>query len=130
MSNEMEFERDLDRLLRKNKRYSKEAYRFLVSALHYTQRKLEKHGHVTGKELLEGIKELALSVYGPMAKHVLESWGVRKTDDWGEIVFTLVRMGLLGKTPHDKKKDFADVYDFEDVFVKGYRYRVEERKDL
>jgi len=130
MGNEIEFERDLDRLLKRNKRYTREAYRFLLNALHYTQRKLEKQGHVTGRELLEGIKELALSVYGPMAKQVLESWGVHKTDDWGDIVFTLIRIGLLGKTPRDKKKDFADVYDFEDVFVKGYRYRVEERKDL
>lgn len=130
MSNEKEFERVVDRILKRNKRYTKEAYQFLVSALHYTQKKLNKQGHVTGKELLEGIKELALSVYGPMAKHVLESWGIHKTDDWGEIVFMLIKRKQLGKTPEDTKKDFEDVYDFEDVFVKKYRYRVEDRKDL
>lgn len=122
----MDFEEVLDGVLKKNKRYTKEAYEFLMSALGYTQKKLNKQGHVTGRELLQGIKELALAVYGPMSKHVLESWGVHKTSDWGDIVFTLVEAKLLGKTAQDKKRDFKDVYDFEDVFVKEYKYKVED----
>ena len=82
---------------------------------------------MTSVELLHGIKDLALAVYGPMAKHVFESWGVHKTADWGEIVFALVVHNYLGKTAQDKKEDFEGVYDFEDVFVREYRYKVEDR---
>lgn len=121
-----EFERVLKSILKKDKRYTEEAYQFLMTALGYTQKKFNKQGHVTGRELLQGIRELALEIYGPMAKRVFDSWGVRKTDDWGEIVFTLVNARVLGKTPQDKKEDFKDVYDFEDVFVREYKYRVEE----
>lgn len=123
MADQIDFDKALEKILKKDKRYTKEAYQFLMSALGYTQEKLGKRGHVTGKELLEGIKELALESYGPMAKRVFESWGVHKTDDWGEIVFILVRAKVLGKTAQDKKEDFKDVYDFEDVFVKKYKYR-------
>jgi len=107
-------------IVEKDPRYKTEAYAFVFAALSYIQTKLNKPRHVTGKELLEGIRELALDRYGKMAKTVLEHWGVKKTDDFGEIVFNLVEAGLLGKTDKDRKEDFKDVYDFEEVFEKGY----------
>jgi len=120
----------LKKILEKDKRYTWEAYYFLWRALAYTQKRLDRRGHVTGRELLEGIKELALERFGPMAKRVFESWGVHSTDDWGEIVFALVNAEVLGKTADDSKEDFKGVYDFEEVFVKGYKYQLEqERKD-
>jgi len=127
MADQAKLEYTIDQILQRDTTYTRDAYRFLVRALGYTQMKLHKEGHVTSGELLDGIKELALAVYGPMAKHVFESWGVHKTSDWGEIVFALVTEEYLGKTPQDRKEDFEDVYDFEDVFVKEYRYKVEDR---
>ncbi len=115
---------NIEEIAGKDRRYKAEAYAFLFAALSYTQSKLNKPRHVTGRELLDGIRELALERYGKMAKTVFEHWGVTKTDDFGEIVFNLVEAGLLGKTEEDKKEDFKDVYDFEDVFEKGYRFEM------
>ncbi len=112
----------IEQIVEQDPRYKPEAYAFLFAALSYTQAKLAKPRHVTGRELLEGIRELALERYGKMAKTVFEHWGVRKTDDFGEIVFNLVDAGLLGKTEEDKKEDFKDVYNFEDAFEKGYSF--------
>jgi uncharacterized repeat protein (TIGR04138 family) len=75
---------------------------------------------VTGFELLVGIRDLALERYGPMAKAVLNSWGVRTTDDFGAIVFNMVNAGLLSKTEEDHIEDFHAVYDFDDAFVRSY----------
>ena len=100
-------------------RYRKEAYFFVFDALQYTVKTLKLSGerrHVTGQQLLNGVKELALDHFGPMAKTVFEHWGVRSTRDFGEIVFCLVEAGLLGKTEEDSIDDFVDVYDFDAEF--------------
>ena len=87
--------------------------------------KLRRQGHVTGQELLDGIRWLAKREFGPMAKTVFESWGVSKTGDFGDIVFSLVEEGILGKNDRDSKEDFKDVYDFDDAFVKQYHWDIE-----
>ncbi len=122
MKEVIDIETALEKVLAKNGRYKIDAYIFLYSALTYTQKKFKKPKHVTGKELLEGIKEMAIENYGPTTKLVFDEWGVKKTDDWGEIVFNLVNAKLLGKTEEDKIEDFKAVYDFEEVFVHKYKY--------
>lgn len=122
---EIEFDEILDRIIARDPRYAREAYHFVREALDYTQAKVSRqsHGrlrHVTGQELLEGIREYALTQFGPMALFVLNEWGVRKTEDFGEIVFNMVDAGLLAKTNEDKKEDFANGYDFEEVFRKPF----------
>jgi len=106
----------IERIIDTDPRYKLEAYLFLIEALEYTMQKLERQGHVTGRELLEGIRDLAKTRFGPMARMVFESWGVKATDDFGEVVFNLVEAGILGKTEQDSKDDFRGVYDFADVF--------------
>ncbi|HTW91057.1 MAG TPA: Minf_1886 family protein [bacterium] len=113
-------ENPLDVIIAKDPRYKPEAYAFVHDALGHTCSKLEQRRHVTGRELLDGIKDLALTYYGPMAKAVLNSWGVRTTDDFGAIVFNLVDAGLLSKTEQDHVEDFHDVYDFDEAFVRSY----------
>ncbi len=115
----------LKEILRKDPRYKLEAYSFLMSVLNYTVSKLPKPRHVTGQELLEGIKEFGLEQFGPMTRTVFEHWGITSTEDFGNIVFNLVDVGLLGKTEEDSVSDFKGVYDFE-VFDKNYRYKLEE----
>jgi uncharacterized repeat protein (TIGR04138 family) len=110
----------LEELLARDPRYRVEAYLFVHAALPRAQQIAKKDRHVTGQELLEGIRRLALEQFGLMAKPVLNSWGVRATDDFGNIVFNLVNAGLLGKTDEDRVEDFHAVYDFDDVFVRGY----------
>jgi uncharacterized repeat protein (TIGR04138 family) len=113
-------ENPLEQVLARDPRYKAEAYVFVHDALGHTWARLDQRRHVTGRELLEGIRDLALQHYGPMAKAVLNSWGVKTTDDFGAIVFNLVDSGLLSKTEEDHIEDFHDVYDFDEVFVGSY----------
>ena len=77
--------------------------------------------HVTGQELCEAIRRYALDQYGYMAKTVLNSWGIHGTGDFGEIVFNLIRMGQMRKTPADARVDFDNVYDFDTAFRQDFK---------
>ena len=107
-------------------RYHPDAYLFVREALDCAVTAMKKKAqgperHVSGPELLEAFKLFALQEFGPMAITVLSEWGIRRTEDVGEIVFSLVREGRLGKTEKDSIDDFKDVYDFDAVFGKPYR---------
>ena len=116
----------LDELIRRDPRYTHEAYRFVLEALGYTIEQLGEHRHVTGRELLYGARDLALDCWGLMARHVLPSWGIRSTDDVGEIVFNMIDTGLLAKTDQDKREDFSHVYGFADAFDASYSPEFDE----
>jgi uncharacterized repeat protein (TIGR04138 family) len=109
-------------ICKKDTRYNPDAYFFLVEALDVTVKDIRKQQpdherHVTGKELLDGIKEYALDEFGPMAFTVFSEWGVHATEDFGELVFNLVEAGRLGTTENDSRADFKDRYSFEEAFV-------------
>ena len=112
----------LIRLINRDRRYDPESYSFVMAGLDFTSKKLGRRGHVSGQELLEGIREYAIEQFGPMARTVLEHWGIKSTDDFGEIVFNMIDVGLLGKTEQDSKQDFSDIYDFKTAFDKGFKY--------
>lgn len=97
-------------------RYHINAYRFVYEALDYTVKQLEKKRHISGRELLEGIKNLALEQFGALAVMVFDVWGVRKTADFGNIVFNLVEAEMMSRSEEDSREDFDDVYDFSQVF--------------
>lgn len=108
-------------LVAADQRYHREAYLFLRDGLEYTQRILKrevgsKTRHISGQELLEGLREHALKEYGPMARTVLGEWGIHRTEDFGEIVFNMVEHGILSKTEKDSRADFRGGYDFEQAF--------------
>ena len=77
--------------------YEEQAYHFVFEALEYTLKKLEARRHVTGKELLEGVREFAVVNFGGMGKVVFNAWGIRDTEDFGRIVFALVDAGADGQ---------------------------------
>jgi uncharacterized repeat protein (TIGR04138 family) len=79
-----------------------------------------KRRHVTGQELVSGIKDFALASFGAMGRSVFEQWGITDTKDFGRIVFSLVAASLMSKTETDKLEDFADGFDFGEVFEKRY----------
>jgi len=112
------------KVLDKDKRYNPEAYSFVMAGLDFTMKKLKRKGHVTGHELAEGLKDYAIEEFGPMARTVLEYWGIKSTDDFGEIVFNMIDAGMLGKTEQDSKSDFNNVYDFKTVFDKAVKYSI------
>lgn len=111
----------LQNILARDPRYAAEAYLFVRAGLDYTVRRLETPRHVSGQELLAGIREFALAEFGPMTRTVLRGWGLQRTEDIGEIVFNMVETGLLGKTEKDSRADFAGGYDFEEAFCKPFR---------
>ena len=95
---EVNFEDALEIITIKDPRYPRDAYLFVREALDHTQRLLvrEKQGgirHVTGQELLAGIKDYAATQFGPMAMTVLEEWGIHSCQDFGELVFNMVETG-------------------------------------
>jgi uncharacterized repeat protein (TIGR04138 family) len=107
---------ELRRLVRDRRRYPIEAYLFLYEALDVSQKLVGAKRHVSGQELLEGFRRLAVERFGPLALMVLGHWGLRRSEDVGEMVFNLVERGLMGKTETDRPEDFDAVYDFEEAF--------------
>ena len=97
-------------------RFHEQAYLFMLEAIEYLQHQLPARRHVSGTELSWACRDYALGQFGLLAPHVLEYWGVDKTVDFGEIVFTLVEVGLLVTQPGDQIDDFTDVYQFGEAF--------------
>lgn len=104
-------------LVRDDPRYPVEAYLFVFEALRHTLQSLGVRRHVSGRELCHGIREKAIDSFGPLAQCVFRQWGVRRTSDFGDLVFNLIRVGLMGKTDSDKRSDFDDVFDLDEAFA-------------
>jgi uncharacterized repeat protein (TIGR04138 family) len=110
----------MDRIRMRESRYDERAYLFVLAALEFCQQRLTERRHLTGPELAQGCCDLALARYGVLARTVLEHWGVCDSADLGEIVFTLVDLGLLMSQPTDSKDDFIGVIDFHQAFDRDY----------
>jgi uncharacterized repeat protein (TIGR04138 family) len=106
-------------------RYAEAAYMFVLSSLNHVLQRLPEPRHISGRELVEGARDLALERYGPMARSVLEHWGIHATSDLGEIVFALVEHGVLIKQDEDTRADFIDVFDFAEAFEPRYPGRAQ-----
>jgi uncharacterized repeat protein (TIGR04138 family) len=122
----LNFQEVLEQIILADPRYHREAYLFLREALDLTQKRIaaaarKEARHITGQELLVGLREYALGEYGPMAKTVLNEWGVRSCDDFGAIVFKMVDHGLLSKTETDSQADFTPGFDFDEAFCRPFR---------
>jgi uncharacterized repeat protein (TIGR04138 family) len=127
-------------LVRRDTRYAYEAYEFVYDALDHTHRLLghptgrvaartgqpQPDHHVTGPQLLHGIRDLALQEFGLMARTVFRIWGINSTGDFGEIVFNLIEAEMMLKTPEDNRRDFQDVYDLDQELVHGYVFALED----
>jgi len=131
------FAEALDSIVASDPRYQREAYIFLRDALDFTTKQQKKAKgttvrHVSGPELLEGVRQYALKEFGPMVVTVFENWGIRSCEDIGHMVFNLIGAGIFGKTDQDSIEDFKAVYDFRDAFVKPYapEKKVEVPKSL
>lgn len=126
------------KILEADSRYDWEAYRFVREALAYAHDVLKMDApsepvgktessegrverHLTGQTLCEAIRVYAIEQYGYMARIVLRNWGVTTTSDFGEIVYNLIQAGLMKKSKQDRREDFDDVYDFDEVFGKDFR---------
>ena len=122
-----DFNEVINAIRKEDPRYARGAYYFLRQALDFSINKMRKQGelaqsnHLTGQQLLEGIRLFALDQYGPMARVVLEYWGIKNCRDFGNIVFNLVEFQVLGKTDEDSPEDFDNGYDFKTAFDQPYK---------
>lgn len=120
---------------RRDRRFSRHAYYFVLDALDYTMTHFGRDQltgedrHVGGRELLTGIKEYAAEQFGPMAAIVFERWGVRAAADFGEIVFNLIDVELLSRRPCDSRLDFVDGIDFRETFAEKHRESLDRIAD-
>ena len=121
----VDFEVELEKILTKDSRYAREAYVFVREALDHTQRMIGRPAkneirHVTGQQLLDGVRDYALTQFGPMALTVLNEWGIHACEDIGEIVFNMIEGNLLAKTETDSRADFKGGYNFDAAFCKPF----------
>jgi len=108
----------LDLVLQDDVRYPRAAYLFVERALQYFRESrscAEPGRHITGPQLLVGVREFALHEFGPMARTVLNAWNLGRGEDIGEIVYNMIRVGLMSKTDEDRKEDFAGVMAFDET---------------
>ena len=122
-----EFDDIIDDICEKDKRYRRDAYEFIMEALGFTQKKMRRPKHITGEELLSGIREFLLERFGPMTLSVLNHWGVKTTEDFGNIVFNLVNHKVLSKTDEDSIESFKNGYDFNQVFGAEYQKQLHKK---
>lgn len=117
MSNNRDLLDEIHRMAREQGPYPADAYLFLFQALDRTIDALGEERHVSGEELMEGVRRLAIDLFGPLTLMVFNHWNVRATDDFGRMVFRLVDRGLLRKTDSDRYEDFVGVYDMQEAFA-------------
>ena len=126
MNPEEEYQEKISRILEGDGRYPEPAYQFVRMAVSYTVEERQQDDpervarHISGPQLLEGMRKLAIEQFGPLVLDVLHEWGIRRTEDFGNIVFNLVNAGLLGASEEDNPEDFGGGYDFNEVFLKPF----------
>jgi uncharacterized repeat protein (TIGR04138 family) len=127
----------LAQVLERDPRYAYEAYEFVFAALSHTQKLLGRvpaddtgaagaQHHVSGRELVHGVRDLALREFGLMARIVLRMWGINRTADFGDIVFNLVEENLMSRSDQDSRADFQDVFDLNQALVQEFHIELDE----
>ena len=113
----------LEEIAAEDGRFSPRAVKFVYEGLGYTAKKLTTEpGHVTGRTLCKGLRKLAVEKWGRLAMLVLNSWGVRTTRDFGEIVYLMIKHKWMSAQPADSIDDFDDVYDFKTAFKDEFKF--------
>ena len=125
----VELLKKVESICRKERQYKPEAYLFVLAGLHATVSNLPEPRHLTGQELAEGLRIYGLDQFGPLTAQVFEHWGIRSTEDFGRIVFSLVEQQLLRKTEEDTLEDFIGVYDFSAAFNPRPLYRLADEPE-
>lgn len=126
---DLDFSAIVEQIRKEDPRFDKRAYFFLRHGLDHTVKDLSKRGgermqqsrHVSGGELLDGLRDYALEQFGPMAKMVLNEWGVTRCPDFGDMVFNLIEYQVFSKNENDRKEDFGERFNFDDAFVKPFQ---------
>ena len=134
---DIKFHDVVEQICKEDSRYDRRAYGFVRMGLDHTVLEIRKKEsdkkatkgakdarqsrHVSGPQLLEGLRQYTLDQFGPLSKTVLNEWGITRCEDFGEIVFNLIDYQVFSKTPEDSREDFAATYTFEGAFEKPFR---------
>lgn len=119
---QVQFEQAIVSILGRDKRFDPHAFFFLKDSLDFTLKRAADGNsglsrHVSGGELLEGFRDLALEQFGPMASTLMIEWGIRECSDVGEMVFLLIEEQMFGKQDSDTKEDFLGTFDMQEALT-------------
>lgn len=122
---QVQFEQAIVSILGRDKRFDPHAFFFLKDSLDYTLKRAADGNsglsrHVSGGELLEGFRDLALEQFGPMASTLMKEWGIRECSDVGEMVFLLIEEQMFGKQDSDTKEDFLGNFDMQESLTQPF----------
>ena len=106
-----EYDLKLARLLARNGRYPREAYEFVQASVVRAVKATGHCRHITAREILLHLCELAVAEFGPMAAAVLAEWRLKYASDIGAIVFALIREQILCADEQDSPEDFNIDFD-------------------
>ena len=115
--------KNLEQIAIEDGRFGAAAVKFVYEGLGYTAKNVATEPkHVSGETLCQGLKKLAIEKWGRLAMLVLDTWSIRTTRDFGEIVWLMIRHEWMSAQPTDSIDDFNDVYDFDVVFKKQFNF--------
>ena len=106
-------------IVSRDSRYDARAYAFLTDVLKFLTG--EEGRQISGEEIMDEFRERALDQYGPLAYTVLTEWGVKSTEDIGELLYNLIESHRFGQNEGDSKEDFVGGYDFKEAFLDPYQ---------
>jgi uncharacterized repeat protein (TIGR04138 family) len=127
-------------ILAKDKRYTANAYQLVCEALQYTfQQKASPSSLIkaepqavkpqaNGPELLNGFRQYVLAQYGPMSLTLLHAWGLKSSQDIGNIVQHLVDVAVFGKSNGENLNDFSKGLDFDEGFRNPFLPKLKSTK--
>ncbi len=120
---DISFEEAVSRSVSADPRYQAQAYDFVRDALHAAVKKFcsgDEAQHVSGQQLLEGVRDYGLKEFGPMALTLLGMWGLHRGTDVGNVVYNLIKVGYFGKSEGDSLEDFDGGFAFEEAFTRPF----------
>jgi len=115
--------KNLEQIAKEDTRYSITAIKFVYEGLGYTAKNVASEPkHVSGQTLCDGLRKLAIEKWGRLAMLVLNTWGLKTTNDFGEIVYLMIKHEWMSAQPNDSIDDFDSVYDFQTVFKDQFAF--------
>ena len=123
-------------ILKRDRRYKIESYRFVNTVLNQAARRLERgtasilqetppeaESLIGPADLCRAVRDSALENFGFLARTVLSEMGIKKTQDIGQIIFNLSETGQVRLYDDDRPENFADLFDLGEELDRGFRFR-------
>jgi uncharacterized repeat protein (TIGR04138 family) len=107
-------------------RYRLGGYEFVLNGMEFYLTSLGEKRHVSGQELTRGLLVFSHKQFGPLAESVLHHWGIDQSDDFGNIVYNLIDIGIMSKQTEDSKEHFNDIIDFKTFFESQTCFKIDK----